>query len=118
MAVQKDDRATNDLPGVPRKRGRPATGKAQTAAERVRAFRARQRAKEPEHGPSWWGEVEQVADDVCVASFSYLDGDQVRAKLETFRGIECYGEACKWLRTMRREYLEPCDDGQQQQEAA
>ena len=118
MAVQKDDRATNDLPGVPRKRGRPATGKAQTAAERVRAFRARQRAKEPEHGPSWWGEVEQVTDDVCVASFSYLDGDQVRAKLETFRGIECYGEACKWLRTMRREYLEPCDDDQQQPEAA
>lgn len=118
MAIQKDDRATNDLPGMPRKRGRPATGKAQTAAERVRAFRARQRAEGPARGSAWWSDVEQVDEGICVAVFSYLDGDQVRAKMETFRGIDNYSDAGRWLRTMKREYLEPCGDGLQQQAAA
>lgn len=118
MAVQKTDQLTGSLPGLPRKRGRPATGKAQTAAERVRAFRARQRAEGPKHSPAWWSDIEQVAEDICVAVFSYLDGDQVRAKMETFRGIDNYSDAGQWLRTMKREYLEPCGDGLQQQAAA
>lgn len=106
MAVQKDDRTTSDLPGLPRKRGRPATGRAKSAAERVRAFRARQSAEGPKRGPAWWSDIEQVTHDICVAVFSYLDGDQVRAKMETFRGIDNYRDAGRWLYTMKSEYLE------------
>lgn len=41
--MRKDD-LTAELPGVPRRRGRPPTGKAMTAAERKAAQRARQSA--------------------------------------------------------------------------
>ncbi len=38
--MRKDD-VTAELPGVPKRRGRPATGKAMTAAQRQAARRAR-----------------------------------------------------------------------------
>lgn len=82
----------------------------------MRAFRARERAEGPKHAPAYWSDIEQVADDICVAVFSYLDGDQVRAKMETFRGIDNYSDAGRWLSTMKREYLEPCETRAQRQE--
>lgn len=82
----------------------------------MRAFRARERAEGPKRGPAWWSDIEQVADDICVAVFCYLDGDQVRAKMETFRGIDNYSDAGRWLSTMKREYLEPCETRAQRQE--
>lgn len=41
MSVDKRDKVTATLPGVAAKRGRPATGKAKTAAERQAAYRQR-----------------------------------------------------------------------------
>lgn len=43
MAKQPEDTKTPDLLGEPKRRGRPATGKAMTAAERKRAQRERDR---------------------------------------------------------------------------
>lgn len=40
--MRKDDR-TAELPGVPRRRGRPATGKAMSGAARQAAYRERQK---------------------------------------------------------------------------
>lgn len=42
--ARKDD-VTMDLPGVARRRGRPPTGKAKSAAQRKREQRARERAE-------------------------------------------------------------------------
>jgi hypothetical protein len=47
MAVSKNDKRTSDLPGMPKKRGRPSTGKAKTPAQRVAEHRARQAANQP-----------------------------------------------------------------------
>lgn len=43
------DKATPELPGMPqvKKRGRPATGKAISSAERMKAYRERLKEKEP-----------------------------------------------------------------------
>lgn len=43
MAKQIEDTQTIDMHGEPKRRGRPATGKAMSAAERKRAQRARDR---------------------------------------------------------------------------
>lgn len=43
MAKQPEDTKTPDMIGEPKRRGRPATGKAMTAAERKRAQRERDR---------------------------------------------------------------------------
>jgi hypothetical protein len=48
VAVSKNDAVTGQLPGMPGKRGRPPTGKAKSSAERVRAYRARKAAQEPD----------------------------------------------------------------------
>lgn len=42
---QNDDQKTIDMIGMPKKRGRPSTGSAQSAAERKRAQRKRDTAK-------------------------------------------------------------------------
>jgi len=44
MAIQKEDRKTQSLPGVPRKPGRPSTGTALSGAERVARHRAKVRS--------------------------------------------------------------------------
>lgn len=41
--MRKDDR-TAELPGVPKRRGRPPTGKAKSGSDRQREYRERQRA--------------------------------------------------------------------------
>lgn len=41
----KKDNNTAELPGIPKKRGRPATGKAKTSAERQAEFRAKKKAE-------------------------------------------------------------------------
>lgn len=41
--MRKDD-VTAELPGVPRRQGRPPTGKAKSGASRMAAYRARQAA--------------------------------------------------------------------------
>lgn len=41
----KKDNITGELPELPKKRGRPATGKAKTAAERQAEFRAKKKAE-------------------------------------------------------------------------
>lgn len=43
MSVDKRDKVTATLPGVAGQRGRPATGKAMSAADRQRAYRERLR---------------------------------------------------------------------------
>lgn len=43
MSVDKRDKVTATLPGVAAKRGRPATGKAKSAADRQREYRERLR---------------------------------------------------------------------------
>lgn len=68
-------------------------------------------SEKEDRSSSYWCDIEQVDHDVCVAVFSYLDGNAVRAKMETCRGIDNYAEAHKWLTTMKREYLEPCEPG-------
>lgn len=42
LMARRDD-LTLDLPGVARRRGRPATGKAKTGAQRQKAYRQRQK---------------------------------------------------------------------------
>lgn len=46
--ARKDDGHTLELPGVPKRRGRPPTGKAKSNAQRQAAYRAR-RAKSRIH---------------------------------------------------------------------
>lgn len=41
----KKDKVTDELPGMPKPRGRPATGTAKTAAERQAEFRAKKKAE-------------------------------------------------------------------------
>lgn len=41
----KKDNDTAELQGIPKKRGRPATGKAKTTAERQAEFRAKKKAE-------------------------------------------------------------------------
>lgn len=50
--------ATLALPGIPRPVGRPKSGKAKTAAERMRAYRARRKAQENEF-PSRVTEIDE-----------------------------------------------------------
>lgn len=42
------DALTLDLPGIPKRRGRPGTGKAKSQAQRCREYRARLRQKREE----------------------------------------------------------------------
>lgn len=41
----KKDNNTAELPGIPKKRGRPPTGKAKTTAERQAEFRTKKKAE-------------------------------------------------------------------------
>jgi len=42
--MARRDAQTMELPGIPKRRGRPATGKAKTAAQRMREYRRRKAA--------------------------------------------------------------------------
>jgi hypothetical protein len=61
MAVSRNDKRTTDLPGMPKKRGRPPTGRAKSTAQRVAEHRARQAAVQPVSVPLHIDQLSMVA---------------------------------------------------------
>lgn len=71
--ARRDD-LTLDLPGVARRRGRPASGKAQTSAQRQAAYRKRLQAIPREVYDAAWDAVKQA-----IRGDSALTIEQARA---------------------------------------
>lgn len=65
--MRKDD-VTAELPGLPKRRGRPPTGKAMSAAERQKAYRKRMAGAGRDELPSVW-----VQSDVLKALNAYVE---------------------------------------------
>lgn len=54
--------------------------------------------------------IEQLSNTECFAVFVYDDGKELQLIHDRFVGIDCYADACAWLRQCRRpiptEYLQ------------
>jgi len=76
--ARKDNGLTMELPGVPKRRGRPSTGKAMSNAERQKAFRQRRGARALDDLPT----VRQMCElSLPVTINQSVVGEQSQAEL-------------------------------------
>jgi hypothetical protein len=55
-------------------------------------------------GPMTGTSVVQVSDVFCIAVFAYACDGLLSIITENFEGIECYRDACSWLREHQRHF--------------
>lgn len=89
--MARRDELTLDLPGVARRRGRPASGKAQTPAQRQAAYRKRLQAIPREVYDAAWDAVKQA-----IRGDSALTIEQARAvyQAEVVKAREAVFPSC------------------------
>ncbi len=71
MAIQKEDKKTRQLEGIPKKRGRPRTGNAKSNAERQAEFRTRQ------------SQEREAALDAVAGAYAETSTEDVRQMIAT-----------------------------------